>query len=387
MRTKNIFKVFAAGALVAGLASCENQDIDYPDYDEQTVYFAYQTPIRTMVMGMDDLGSTADNDTKACKIYATMGGTYKGRNAKVEVAVDNSLCDGIFFDDNCTDPILAMPTSHYQMSGTTIDYKGGLKGAVDVQLTDAFFNDPKSYEGKYVIPVVMKSQTGVDRILSGEYNPGITSGSRFDGDAWFVAPKDYVLYCVRYISKYEGYYLPKGTVTTTAYGSSSTRTFEDKAWEYISNDDVLFFDTKGVNTVSLPVQALGTKTAADGTPLNSTYTTEAVLTFSGDNCTVTCSGKGVWSHEEMQGDDKVTITEEVNVAVSGTGTFTEKSEKYAWGTDPDTKQPKLRDGLKLNFTASWDCAESAQLKADYDMALQRRGSGNTVETFSVTLKK
>ena len=129
-------------------------------------------------------------------------------------------------------------------------------GALDVQLTDAFFNDPKSYEGKYVIPVVMKSQTGVDRILAGEYNPGITSGSRFDGDAWFVAPKDYVLYCVRYISKYEGYYLPKGTVTTVYNGANSTKTYPDVAWEYISNDDALFFDTKGVNTVVLPVDFL-----------------------------------------------------------------------------------------------------------------------------------
>lgn len=387
MRTKNIYKLFAVGVIVTALASCKSQDIDYPDYDEQTVYFAYQTPIRTMVMGVDDLGSTADNDTKACKIYATMGGSYNGRNVKVDVAVDNTLCDNIYFDINCTDPILAMPSSYYQLSGSTIDYKGDVKGAIDVQLTDAFFNDPKSYEGKYVIPVVMKSQTGVDRILAGQYNLGITSGSRFDGDAWFVAPKDYVLYAVRYISKYEGYYLPKGTVTTVYNGSSSTKTYADVAWEYIQNEDVLFFDTKGLNTVVLPVQALASKQVGDET-LTRTYKTEAILTFSGDNCTVSCSGTGTYSHEEFDADgEKVTITDEVPVTLSGSGTFTEKADKYAWGTDPDTKQPKARAGLTLKFDASWSCDESAQLNANYDMALQRRGSGNTVETFNVTLKK
>lgn len=386
MRTKNIYKLFAAGVIVAAFASCKSQDIDYPDYDEQTVYFAYQTPIRTMVMGVDDLGSTADNDTKACKIYATMGGSYNGRKVKVDVAVDESLCNNLYFDLGCTDPILAMPSSYYQLSGSTIDYNGDIKGALDVQLTDAFFNDPKSYEGKYVIPVVMKSQTGVDRILAGEYNPGITSGSRFDGDAWFVAPKDYVLYCVRYISKYEGYYLPKGTVTTVYNGANSTKTYPDVAWEYISNDDALFFDTKGVNTVVLPVQALASK-VVDGETLTRTYKTEAILTFSGDNCTVSCSGTGTYAHEELVNGEKTTVTEEVPVSLTGSGTFTEKSDKYAWGTDPDTKQPKARAGLALKFNASWSCGEAAQLNADYDMALQRRGSGNTVETFNVTLKK
>ena len=390
MRTNNIFKFLAAGAFVVGLASCESSDIEYPDYSEQTVYFAYQTPIRTMVMGMDDLGSTADNDSKACKIYSTMGGAYNGKDIKVEVAVDNSLCDNLYYDLACTDPVLAMPSSYYQLSGSSIDYKGELSGSIDVQLTDAFFNDPKSYEAKYVIPVVMKNQTGATRILSGEYNPGVTAGSRFDGDAWFVAPKDYVLYCVRYISKYEGYYLPKGHEVTNAVDLAKLQDVSlndaDLAWEYISNDKAIFLDTKGLNTVVLPVKAYTSKTEGSET-LTRTYTTEAILTFSGETCTVSCSGTGTWEHEEIVGGEKVTKTEQVNVTLTGNGTYTEKAEKYAWGTDPATKKPKLRDGLKLDFEATWNCAEVTKFKADYDMALQRRGSGNTVETFSVTLKK
>ena len=354
MRTKNIFKAIAAGVIFAGFASCESDGVNYPDYDEQTVYFAYQTPIRTMVLGTDDTGSTADNDTRACKIYSTMGGAYSGKKykVKVDVAVENSLCDNLYFDIACTDPVLPMPASHYQMSSTTIDYKGELQGYVDVQLTDAFFADPKSYQAKYVIPVVMKTQTGADRILAGEYNPGIESGSRFDGDAWFVAPQDYVLYCVRYISKYEGYYLPMGTAITTFGGNRTKSEIKAEDWERIPTGSIIYLKTCGENVVSLDFS-----TAAG----DKTYTATALLTFSGNSCTVTSATEGV--------------------KISGSGTFSEKSPTYAWG---NLHRKDANDGLKLQLTADWG---DVQYSIDYDMAVQRRGAGNTVEEFSVTLKK
>lgn len=350
MRTKNIIKAIAAGVLVVGMASCKSDEKTFPDYDEQTVYFAYQTPIRTIVLGTDDLGSTADNDTRSCKIGATMGGAYKGSKykIKVDVAVDNSLTDNLFFDLACTDPVLPMPSSYYQLSETTIDYKGKESGYIDVKLTDAFFADPKSYEAKYVIPVVMKSQTGVDRILTGEYNPGVTSGSRLDADAWFIAPKDYVLYCVRYISKYEGYYLPMGTSTVRYNGETTTTPAKYDSWERVPQGSILFLDTKGENTVAMEVSALA------GSELK---TATALLTFSGNNCTITSGTEGV--------------------SISGNGTYSESSSTYNWGQ-------KDRNGLKFQLSADWG---DTQLTMDYDMALQRRGSGNTVEEFTVTLKK
>ena len=349
MRTINIFKVLAAGVAVLGISSCQNSSIEFPDYTEQTVYFAYQTPIRTMVLGMDDTGSTADNDTRACKIYSTMGGAYDGSkyNIKVDIATENSLCDNIYFDQACTDPILAMPSSHYQLGGNVISYEGE-KGYVDVTLTESFFADPKSYEGKYVIPIVMKSQTGATRILSGELQEGVTSANRFDLDAWFVQPKDYVLYCVRYISKFEGYYLPQGTVKTTFDGKTDTKNLNVDAWERVPQGNILFLDTRGENTVAL------TLVAAAG---DASYNIEALLTFSGNNCTVSSN--------------------DPNFKVSGTGVYTEKSSEYNWGQ-------KDRDGLKLQIKAE---GLGVVLECDYNMALQRRGSGNTVEEFSVTLKK
>ena len=351
MRKINIFKVLAAGVIVYGMSSCKSSDIEFPDYTEQTVYFAYQTPVRTIVLGMDDLGSTADNDTRACKIYSTMGGTYNGGkyNIKVDIAVDNSLCDNLYFDQACTNPVLPMPSSHYQLGGSVIEYQGE-KGYVDVQLTDAFFADPKSYQAQYVIPVVMKSQTGATRILSGELQEGVSSANRFDLSSWFVKPQDYVLYCVRYISKYHGYYLPQGTVTTSAEGGvkMNSKIYKYPNWESVPSENVVYLYTRGENTVALDLIAtLGAES----------YNISALLTFNGNTCTITSNDP----------DFKIT----------GTGTYTEKSPSYNWGQ-------KDRDGLKIQFKAE---GKGVVVDVDYDMALQRRGSGNTVEEFNVTLKK
>lgn len=47
------------------LTSCENNDISFPDYEGgSTVYFAYQSPVRTLVMGEDEYDTTLDNQHK-----------------------------------------------------------------------------------------------------------------------------------------------------------------------------------------------------------------------------------------------------------------------------------------------------------------------------------
>lgn len=385
---KNIIKAMAAGVLTLGLVSCENSEVEFPDYEGGvTVYFAYQTPVRSMMLGIDDLGSTADNDTRTCKIYGTMGGAYNGKNIKVEVAVDNSLCDNLYFDQNCTQPVVAMPSNYYQLAGTTLDYNGDIKGGVDVKLTDAFFADPKACSVNYVIPVVMKSQTGANQILAGELAPGIASANRLDADSWSVQPMDYVLYCVKYVSKYEGYYLPSGTITTTYGGASNTKSMKPSAWENVPEGDILYFQTIGENTVTMPIQVIGSKTV---TVLENNKEVEKVLTreyngtlalnFNGASCTATSEGDGVWKHQEWIDGKVVDVTDIVKLNISGNGTYTELSDKYLWAA-------KKRNGLQLDVKAEWAADEPAKYEASLDMALQRRGQGNTVEEFTVTLKK
>ena len=204
MKLNNIFKYMSAAVLALGFASCENGDNEFPDYEDQTVYFPYQYPVRTLVMGDDEYDTSLDKQHK-CKIMATFGGSYNGSNGSVEVAVDNSLVNNLTFGDGT--PIKAMPESYYTLSTKTLAFNGTYNGSTEVQLTDAFFNDPDAAKGVYVIPLVMTSQMGFTRILSGTPNEEGATPSRLDEGAWNVKPMDYVLYCVKYLNKYSGYWL------------------------------------------------------------------------------------------------------------------------------------------------------------------------------------
>ena len=81
-------KIYIFGAVMGALsltcASCYNADREFPDYEKgTTAYFAYQNPVRTLVLGNDIYDNTLDNAHK-CRIWSTMGGAYSGRNAIVE---------------------------------------------------------------------------------------------------------------------------------------------------------------------------------------------------------------------------------------------------------------------------------------------------------------
>src|SRR5665647_2365029 len=107
-----IFTAFLM-AMVTGLfTSCENSDWEFPDYDYSAVYFAYQSPIRTICLGEDVFDTSLDNEYK-CQIMATMGGVYKNNaNIDISIRVDNSLCDNLVFEENDMD-IIPMPCLLY----------------------------------------------------------------------------------------------------------------------------------------------------------------------------------------------------------------------------------------------------------------------------------
>lgn len=416
---KNIIKAMAAGILTLGLASCESSDVSFPDYQGGvSVYFAYQTPVRSMMLGIDDLGSTADNDTHTCKIYGTMGGAYNGKNIKVDIAVDESLCKDLYFDKNCTKPVEVMPQSYYELKGNVLDYAGDIKGGVEVKLTDAFFADPKSTTVNYVIPVVMSKHAGETyNVLDGELAPGIEAGNRFDEDVWKVTPMDYVLYAVKYVSKYEGFYLPRVKSTIIHHVDEFGNVVGDVTenleknypdWERVPEGEIFHAQTIDQNTLTMPVSVttLGKDVTvtyhlkslvdpkkdsldADGKPiilekvinLKHTCSGDLKLLFNGNTCTATpLTGNGTWSYEVWNKDNEVIElkTETVPMVVnSSNGTYAEQSDHYLWGN-------KKRNGLALNLDMTFG---DIKCKAEFDMALQRRGQGNTVQEFSVTLKK
>ncbi len=216
MKVKNLILSITAGAMALGMSSCKNDDITFPDSDGGiNVYFGYQHPIRTIILG--DLVTMDNSNDNAHKfeIYTTFGGTYKGRNIDVDVEVDKSLVDGLKLDNG--GEIEVLPDDYYTLSGTTMHFNGTHQGCIGVQLSDKFFEDAKSVENHYVIPLVITKATGVDAILNGTPIEGSKQIRQNMAD-WSILPKDYTLYMVNYINQYDGNYLRRGTDEVTKYG-------------------------------------------------------------------------------------------------------------------------------------------------------------------------
>ena len=177
MKLKNYIYGVALGAFSLTFASCYNADKEFPDYEEgTTAYFAYQFPVRTLVLGNDIYDNTLDNEHK-CRIWSTMGGAYGGRDAVVGIVVADTLCNNLYFVDeggNPAEPVRPMPQSYYNLLSNSIPYNGDSRGYVEVEFTDEFFKDPKSAENTYVIPLVMTTVSGIDRILTGTPREGLT---------------------------------------------------------------------------------------------------------------------------------------------------------------------------------------------------------------------
>ena len=210
MKKDNIKLMLCAGIAAVGLAACESAEQKFPDYDGgTTAYFAYQYPIRTLILGnVETYDNTSDNDGRFT-IYGTCGGSYEGLNAKIDVEIDESLTDGLYFEDSTK--VTPMPKDYYELSGLVLDYGGGFRGGVEVKLNDKFFNDPLAITNHYVIPVVMSENfSGVDSIIRGKVVNESTKPKRQDLVKWDPAPKDYTLFCVNYINEYTSTYLRRG---------------------------------------------------------------------------------------------------------------------------------------------------------------------------------
>jgi hypothetical protein len=340
---KRIINITLIAALVTGLfTSCENGDWEFPDYEYSAVYFAYQSPVRTICLGEDVFDTSLDNEYKA-QIMATMGGVYSN-NSDVEVSfeVDNSICDNLAFEDS-GDDILPMPASYYSLlSDKMIIKKGEIIGGVTVQLTPAFFNDPLALTANYVIPVVMTGVVNADTILSG--TPLVMNPRRGVAEDWDVQPKDYILYALKYINKYDANYLRRGT---DVISGDQTGTITRSA-EFVEKDEVVnTISTRSLNTIAWDHQTRDMNDLSRSSVL--------ILTFDEEgNCVITSETPGV--------------------TVSGSGSFVSKGEKNSWGN-------KDRDALYLDYTIDY-----GDVQFDITDTLVVRDRGLKAEWFSSVLK-
>ncbi|ADY53106.1 hypothetical protein Pedsa_2562 [Pseudopedobacter saltans DSM 12145] len=283
--------------LLAGvvcLGSCKNGDWEFDDFEHQSVYFAYQGPVRTITLGEDVFDTSLDNEHK-CEIIATMGGVYQNKkDVTVGIQVDNSIAVNKAF--NSGGDIIPMPASYYSLASDKIVIpKGKITGGVQVQLTDAFFADPLSLKNTYVIPLKMVNVNNADSILSG---------------------KDYTLYAIKYINKWHGNYLRRGKdVVVGKGGNTALNKTIIRHKQYVEEDEISSLKTASLTVAEFPVVFKDEN--------NQNINCKLLLTFDGNgNCAIT------------NGDNTFTAT--------GSGKFVTKGEKNSWGA-------KDRDALYLNY--------------------------------------
>lgn len=309
--------------LVVGILSACNKEKDFPDYAYQTVYFAYQYPVRTLTLGEDVVSTELDNQHK-CKIMATTGGVYYSKkDIAINVAVDNSLLgNGLLFRSG-GDEVLPMPANYFTLASNQIVIpKGSLTGGVEVQLTDAFFSDAKAIRNSYVIPVRMTGKGGADSILSG---------------------KNFILYAVKYVNPWHGNYLRRGKDVFTG----SLNQTKVRHQFYVENDEVNKLTTRSMKEVEFPVVYKD----QNGANINC----KLLLTFDdAGNCAVSSAT--------------------ANVTATGSGKFVKRGEKNSWGS-------KDRDALYLNYQVG---LTGMQVAATDTLVLRDRAVA--METFTPVAK-
>ncbi len=313
--------------LLVGMAACKNEDIEFPNYTNNTVYFSYQYPVRTITLGEDLFDTSLDNAYK-CQIMATMGGVYSNtKDVTIGISVNNALTQGLKFNPpDYSGDVLPMPASYYRLADNKIVIpKGKIAGGVEVQLTDAYFADPLSTKATYVIPVTMTTVTNADSILRA---------------------KNFTLYAVKYINTWTGNYLRRGRdVVEGKNGRTELSKTIVRRNQYVEKDEIKTLTTRSLSQTIFPVTLKGVNNVDVSCPL--------LLTFDGNgNCTVTAAATGY--------------------TASGSGKFVKRGEKNSWGSQD-------RDAIYLNYQI-----DATDLRTTTTDTLVLRDRGVKMETFSPT---
>lgn len=338
-------KLFLISFVFVGMLTACNKDWSFPDYKYTTVYFPYQSPVRTLVLGEDIFDNTLDNQHKFL-VMATMGGVYENKNDVVlTLAVDPNLGAKLKFGTATGDSVYVLPSNYYTLpkDAKIVIPKGSVMGGLEVQLTDAFFQDPKAIKNAYVLPLKITSVSGADSILSGRTDKA-SPDPRRAGD-WVIAPKNFTLYAVKYINPLHGFYLRRGvTEVKGAGGNTALDTTIRYHAQYVEKDQVVSLVTTALDEVSLSLN-----TRERGSNTNIPF--QAILKFNSQgNITISAPATAT------------------TYTVSGTGTLVKKGDM--WGEEK-------RDVLHLKYQVDFGTTTHS-----FTDTVVMRDRGVKFETFS-----
>ncbi|WP_373330574.1 DUF5627 domain-containing protein [Salmonirosea aquatica] len=299
--------------LSVGLIACKNQEIAFPAFEYTTGYFPYQYPVRTLVLGDDIYDNSNDNNHKFL-ISAVMGGVYQNdANRIFKIEVDNTLCENAAFAST-GQPIYPLPQEYYTLSSANelIIPAGEFNGNVEVQLTDAFFDDTLATKLAYVVPIRITGVMNLDSLLRGK--SAIAQPDRRVTSHWEVVPKDFTMFAVKYVNPYHGNYFHRGKSTVKSSAGQELETTSYRQ-QFVTSDEVWTLTTTSKNQV-----------AVNGVIRSSLITgsLNLLLTFSGNECVVS----------SKQG---------ASYSITGTGKFLDDADE--WGN-------KKRDAIHLSYQFS-----------------------------------
>lgn len=305
-------KLVLVFALAFGLMACENEGNEFDDFGSTSVYFPFQTPVRTLILGDYDLGFNDNDNNGRFEIGVVMSGVYENNtNRRVFFEIAPELIDATALGVDSIN-VKVLPSSYYtieQESPVTIP-AGSTNGRIPIQLEDAFFDDPLSFgefgEVHYVIPLRITDFEGLDSLLTGV--PDVDNPIKIRASDWNPAPKDYTLFGIKFMNKYEGVYLRRGedyavgtseifTASTGDTESSNIDTTSVYRAEYVVEDEVVPVSTAGRNKAEVTNRVRrGDIPSNRSVSLQLTFNDneEITITNADENSDVVITGSGRW---------------------------------------------------------------------------------------------
>jgi hypothetical protein len=290
---KKIISILFTGIL---LYSCTNRDIEFDDYSFTTVYFPFQMPIRTLILGDESVGDNSIDLESAFTIGVTMGGVYENKEDRVvTIAYAPELAENII-NTATGDTLRLLPVSYYDaefLNEAQVDLTipaGELSEATRVQLNDAFFQDPLSSGFNYVVPLRITNALS-DSVLSGEVNSAVSldTADVRNPEHWKTVPKDYTMFGIRYINAVHGYYLYRGQRLNLT--SQETVTYSER---FLTNNVATVLTTTSL-TENIMEHAAGMSTDESfRMKLTFNHDSQSVTVSQIDTATVDVSGTGIY---------------------------------------------------------------------------------------------
>lgn len=300
--------------IVLSIVACENQDPEFADFGITSVYFPFQTPVRTLILGKYELGFNENDNNHRFEIGVTMAGVYSNKkDRQVHYKLAPELLSGV-------ENVKVLPSNYYTIeteSPVTIP-KGSIKGRIEVQLTEHFFDDSLSFapfnEVNYVIPLLITDIEELDTLLVGTPVASNPNPSRANAKDWEITPKDFTFFGIKFMNKYQAIYLRRG-VDKMTNASNETISSVYHA-EYVERDELATLTTTGKNSVEL------SNMVRRGPEFSPGDVNIELIFGDDDNCTI-----------RSFGDDPYNV--------SGSGKFVEDGDM--WGG-------KERDVIYLDYT-------------------------------------